>query len=163
MVPDLVCLSDVQIDGIKTILLKYDWPGWWSKMELFRPDIKGDLFYIDLDTTVIKMPTMPDQTTVLSDFRKPHLIGSGLMFLKESDRAQVWNDWIKNPEKAMRGCRSGYKWGDQGFLLDYYRHCQRWQNVSKVYSYKYHCKNGIPEDAEVICYHGKPRPWDVEQ
>lgn len=42
-VKDLVCLSDVDIEGIKTIPLQYDWPKWRSKLEIMRPDISGDV------------------------------------------------------------------------------------------------------------------------
>jgi hypothetical protein len=36
------------------IELEYNWPGWWSKMELHRPDLpKGRTLYLDLDTTVV--------------------------------------------------------------------------------------------------------------
>lgn len=161
MVPDLWCLSDYEIDGIKTIRLQHDWQGFWAKMELFRPDIEGDLFYFDLDTTVYNLPPAPDQTTVLRDFRKGHLIGSGLMFLKEAERSRVWNGFIDNPAKAIKANRSGLRWGDQGFLMDYYRESQRWQDIAKVYSYKYHCLEGVPSDADIVCFHGNPRPWDV--
>lgn len=157
-VPNLVCLSDVEIEGVKTIPLKYDWPKWWAKLELCRPDIRGDLFYLDLDTTVLKMPFMPGRSCVLADFGDPSVIGSGLMFLKEKDRYEVWEDWIQDPERHM--IRHDKK-GDQGYLQKHLNLSQRWQRVAKVYSYKFHCLKGIPDDADVICHHGTPRPWEV--
>lgn len=40
------------------IPLHHDWPGWWSKIELFRPDLPFDegerLLYLDLDTLIIR-------------------------------------------------------------------------------------------------------------
>lgn len=37
------------------IKLKHNWPGWWSKMELHRPDLpKGRTLYLDLDSHVIR-------------------------------------------------------------------------------------------------------------
>ncbi len=42
-----------KIPAIK-IPLKHDWPGWWAKMELHRPDLpKGRTLYLDLDSHVI--------------------------------------------------------------------------------------------------------------
>ena len=42
-----------EIPAIK-IPLKHDWPGWWAKMELHRPDLpKGRTLYLDLDSYVI--------------------------------------------------------------------------------------------------------------
>lgn len=36
------------------IKLKHNWPGWWSKIELFRPDLpEGRTLYIDLDSHVV--------------------------------------------------------------------------------------------------------------
>lgn len=36
------------------IILKHDWPGWWAKMELHRPDLpKGRTLYLDLDSHII--------------------------------------------------------------------------------------------------------------
>ena len=35
------------------------------------------------------------------------------------------------------------------------------QNIVKTYSYKLHCKDGVPEDASVVCFHGKPRPHEI--
>lgn len=32
-----------------------DWPGWWSKVELFRPDLPcGRTLYLDLDTYIVR-------------------------------------------------------------------------------------------------------------
>jgi hypothetical protein len=36
------------------------------------------------------------------------------------------------------------------------------QNVIPgIVSYKKHCRRGVPKDARVILFHGKPRPWEV--
>jgi len=41
-------------DGMKTISLKHNWPGWWSKVELHRPSlIEGRTLYLDLDSHVV--------------------------------------------------------------------------------------------------------------
>lgn len=155
----LVCLSDVDIEGIKTIPLQYDWPKWWSKLEIMRPDIIGDVMYYDLDTLVINEPVNINVDTVLTDFGDSNVIGSGLMYLTAETRYKIWAGFIKDPQKAMN---AHTKWpvGDQGFILPYVKDAQRWQDIYNVYSYKYHCKRGIPADADVVCWHGKPRPWE---
>jgi hypothetical protein len=157
-VPELVCLSDVPVDGVETMPLQFEWPGWWAKMEIYDTSrLAGDVMFFDLDTLVISMPEMPTVTTVLTDFGDPSVIGSGLMYLTEADRVRIWQAFIKSPNASMAAHQ---KWpaGDQGFILPYLKHAQRWQNIAKVYSYKFH---GIPEDAEIICFHGKPRPWSL--
>ena len=45
-----VCYSDVEIEGVTVRPLLHDWPGWWSKIEIFRE--VEDSFYIDLDMTI---------------------------------------------------------------------------------------------------------------
>ena len=48
-----VCLSDIEIPSITTIPLIGNTPGWWAKIELFRPDLfSGPVLYIDLDTVI---------------------------------------------------------------------------------------------------------------
>lgn len=40
--------------GIYPIELENNWPGWWSKVELHRPDLpKGRTLYLDLDTHIV--------------------------------------------------------------------------------------------------------------
>jgi len=49
-----VCLSNVDVP-CERIPLKHDWPGWWSCIELFRPDlpVEGLLLHIELDTLIV--------------------------------------------------------------------------------------------------------------
>ena len=155
----LVCLSDVKVPGVETIPLKHGWPGWWSKMEMFGPSISGDVLMMDLDTVVRSLPEMPAETTVLENFVDPGWMGSGFMFVTEADRARVWDAWIAAPEKHIRANQRWPKWGDQGFLQDFFGQAPRWGD--NVRSYKVHCKSGVPDGTDVVVFHGKPRPWDV--
>lgn len=163
-VPGLVCLSDVPVDGVPTIPLVYDWPGWWSKIEMCGPSLNGDVLMMDLDTVVLSLPDMPTETTVLRDFTEPSVMGSGFMFVTAADRARIWEAWIADPERHMRENTRWPKWGDQGFLQDHIGDCQKWQDVAKVYSYKVHCRGRkLPAGAQIVCHHGHPRPWQVEE
>lgn len=53
---EFYCLTNdmkVDIPACK-IPLKHNWPGWWSKMELHRPDLPaGRTLYLDLDSHVV--------------------------------------------------------------------------------------------------------------
>lgn len=166
-VPGLACLSDVDVPGVPTIPLRHGWPGWWSKLELFRPDIGGDLFYIDLDTVITGdlaplIEAANGKTTMLSDFYWPKQPASGLMYIAQADRAAVWEAWMRRPQTHMgkRGGRGTV--GDQGFLGSVLNP-QRWQDVApgRVVSFKVHCKQQLPSKARVVCFHGQPRPWNV--
>src|SRR5690606_19135153 len=102
-VPELVCVSDVSVDGVKTIPLPADWPGWWSKISIFKPDlISGDIFYLDLDTVVLRdiselIDRTKGTTTMLSDFYWPEHPASGLMYIAECDKTRVWDAWTRDP------------------------------------------------------------------
>lgn len=159
-VPGLVCLSDTVVAGVETIPLQHDWPGWWAKMEMFGPSLTGDVLMLDLDTVVRELPATPDRTTVLRDFTEPTIIGSGLMYVTAADRARVWDAWLTDPVGHMERCERWPKLGDQGFLMEHLADAARWQDVEPVYSYKQHCRGGLPADAKVVCFHGRPRPWD---
>lgn len=56
---EFYCLTnDMNSDlpaSIRKIPLKYNWKGWWAKMELHRPDLpfSGRTLYVDLDTTIV--------------------------------------------------------------------------------------------------------------
>jgi hypothetical protein len=141
------------------------WPGWWSKMELFRPSVKGDLLYFDLDTMIVgqldELMTV-NTVTVLSDFNIPNRMASGVMFIPEIEREPIWREWIKDPEGHIK------RWhghGDGGFLSQFWGGVDRWQDKfpGQVVSYKNHCVpiRGVPDNARVVCFHGRPRPRDV--
>ncbi|MCH4563351.1 hypothetical protein MKP05_09435 [Halomonas sp. EGI 63088] len=165
----LQCLSDVPVRGVPTLPLAHGWPGWWSKLELFRPDIGGDLLYMDLDTVVLGdlqqlIDAAGGRTTMLSDFYWPERPASGLMYIAERDKARVWEAWRRDPAGHMRRRGGRGTLGDQGFLGRVLGDgVQRWQDVApgQVVSYKAHCRQGVPPGARVCCFHGQPRPWDV--
>ena len=156
-VPDLVCLSDVPVPGVDTVRMRYGFPSWFSKLELFSDAFADDLMYFDLDTVVFDVPKV-DKTTVLRDFYYPETMGSGLMYIAQADKARVFEDFMRSPGLHMR--RHTVE-GDQAFLQKHLGDCQKWQDVARVVSFKAHCQQGVPEGTQVVCFHGTPRPWHV--
>lgn len=168
---EFFCLSDTPVVDVTTVPLEHNWPGWWSKMELFRPDVKGDLLYLDLDTVVLTDITEMAEVgklTMLRDFyrdgtRREEGLQSSFMYLPEEDRAEVWDAFARNPARAMI---ENVRGGDQSFLERFYMdRAERWQDLfpRSVVSYKVHCRKGVPEGAKMICFHGRPRPWAVPE
>jgi hypothetical protein len=163
---DFACLSDVFLEGVETIPLRWDWPGWWAKMELFRPDLRGDFLFLDLDMTV-RGPLADfgasGALALMRDVYRPGGLQSSIMFLPERDRPTIWNDWIRSPAHWMRRYPGG---GDQAFLERHWlRRAKRLQDLTPgaIVSYKADVAGrGVPENARVICFHGRPRPWEVE-
>ena len=141
------------------------WPGWWSKMGMFSPDVRGDYLYLDLDT-IIRGPIddlFTGKLTVLADFNlpRPKFMATGVMFIPESEREEIWRSWIYDPYRHIAKHRGN---GDGGFLSEFWKHkAARWQDElpGKIASYKVHWKKGAGRDASVICFHGKPRPRDM--
>lgn len=162
-IPGLICLSDVPIEGVETIPLQHDWPGWFAKFELFRPDIEGGILYFDIDTVITGDLERLEvgQTTMLSDFYHPQRPASGLMYIAQADKAKVWEYWNRDPAEHMRRAITTQCWGDQGILREVLTDdVPRWPDGVAV-SYKVHCKNGVPPGASAVCFHGKPRPWQA--
>jgi len=161
------CLSDLRFAAsrVEVLPLRHGWPGWWAKMELFRPDIAGDLLYFDLDMSIVGDLTEMAQIgrlAIMRDVYRPTGLQSSVMYLPEAARAPVWDDWIRQPAGWMQRHR---RIGDQGFLERHWlQSAARWQDAlpGQVVSYKADVLGaGLPEAARVVAFHGKPRPWDV--
>lgn len=182
-----VCLTDAKyIKGVNTAPLLYNWPGWWSKIELFNPEHpvlgKEDILYMDLDTVItgdISDFLKVEGLTMLSDFGDPNNVNSSLMKISCADKEKVWKAFINNPMEIMEKCQTPELWGDQGFIGSITTP-QRWQDIlpGKVVSYKANIAkpgmigfnqnlydgiaNGeLPSDARIVCFHGSPRPWNT--
>jgi len=168
---DPIVLSDVDVPGVERIPLRYPtWRGWWAKMELFRPDIEGDLLAMDLDTRAVgDLSDIKARTelTLVRDFYRPHRVSSGLMYLPAAARADTWVRWHERFMHLFRG--------DGEFMDHVWRdRCRTWQGdlPDQVVSYKvhvmkdpkksYHIGNGtVPKNARIVLFHGQPRPWAV--
>jgi len=171
---DVVALADIPvIMAPQNILLKYDYPGWWSKMELFRPDIEGDLFYMDLDSTVlgpVANLARVGNTTMLRDFYRADGLQSSVMYLTMEDRARVWQAWCGKEQEIISRFsvkRPGHN-GDQNFLeevLGVESSVLRWQDThpGAICSYKVHVQPSgkVPEGTRILVFHGKPKPWNL--
>lgn len=160
-VPGVVCLSDVAVPGVETIPLRTDWPGWWSKMEMFGPSLEGDVLMMDLDVVVLSLPDIPKGTTVLRDWLEPSVMNSSLMFVTERDRAKVWAAFNADPAGHMARYTRWPSLGDQAFLQTVIGSAQKWDD--SIRSYKVHCRKGLPVGAKVVCFHGDPRPWQIKK
>ena len=159
-----VCLTDSKehLPG-EVIPLTEDLPGWWSKLELFK-EYRGRVVYFDLDT-------------ILTDSIKPLLDYDGPMALlkdlwepnnKLSTGVMAWNSPVQfltptDEEKAK--IRANPRVMDEyhvvGKLEQAKWHIDVVQDIVKVASYKWECKDGVPEGTSVVCFHGKPRPHEI--
>lgn len=169
--PDVrfVVLADVSVAGCEVIpLVENRWLGWWSKMELFRPDLPlGDVLYMDLDTTVcgsLEEFFGRSYPLIMRDVYRPHGLQSSVMWIPQAERAMVWLRWMAAPEHHMARHQSG---GDQEFLETVWlSKARRWQDwlPGKIVSYK---ADNVAQQgargASLVVFHGRPRPWQVPE
>lgn len=97
---NFVCLTDKPFADY-CIPLEHNWPGWWSKIELFRPDLfTGPVLAVDLDTVL-----MGDLTplvkhgfsfVMMRDFQLPDRANSCLMYW-EGDYRFIYEAFLQDP------------------------------------------------------------------
>ena len=138
---------------------------WWNKLWLFSKEfpLEGRVVFVDLDTLIVgnvdDIISHDNGFTIVRDFyhakRKPSAPNaqSCIMSFEAHKHHYIWDDFIKNPSKNMK---KGH--GDQGWIQFKQRKFLYYQDLfpNQIVSFKLHCKNGPPNNARIICYHGKP-------
>jgi hypothetical protein len=155
---EFVCLSDIQL-SCETILLQHDWAGWWAKMELFR---LPSALYFDLDTVLTGDCTAMIEAAKKHDFvimrdvyrgqHNPKAMQSSMMYW--SKPVDLYEKFAKLPMYAAGG--------DQAYIEHFMRDkVTYWQDITNgIVSFKADVlPNGL-DDAKVVIFHGKPRPWE---
>ena len=117
------CLTNqvtADVPGTK-IMLKHNWPGWWSKVELFRDDLPaGRTLYMDLDSNAVSglgpiLDTPGDLVMFNTRVAKHKAIRShGLvaryqaatMLFNPGSLSWVYDKFEKDPETYMADYRS---------------------------------------------------------
>jgi hypothetical protein len=163
-----VCLSDVPVP-CERIPLKHGWKGWWSKIEVFRPDVvTGPTLYLDLDTIVVddldRVAAIPYEFAMLNIREKDTKVGnSGAMWLTKpfphvyerfAEKPDYWIDYHE------RNAKDRYM-GDQAFISDCFPAIPKLHHALPGFfrSYKYdRCQEEIPAGCAVVCFGGPPRP-----
>ena len=189
---EVLCFTDCQharvpgVTFIPFIHRWYDCRGWWAKLELFRPDVEDDLFYIDLDTVITGdicpiLESLSPDFTMLRDFFHPQYLMSSVMWIPNKDKEQIWSVFFTDRAGWINRCVTTECWGDQGFIRKVMG--DRTPVFNDIYpgwfkSYKadivkpgtryatsrYSRGNGsLPEDCRVVIFHGNPRPRRVQE
>lgn len=180
-----VCLTDMAIWGVEAVpindweaeaseygvdgsALPCNWPGWWAKMNLFWHAPDGDMgfddlvLYLDLDTLPVgpldDFASYSGEFAMINDFyRGRRAAQSGVMLFRPGTvTKQIWEQWIADPEGHMKRFRGDGEW------LDRHTSPDRLQDLypGQIVSLKAHAKAGIPENARLVCGHGRPRFTD---
>jgi len=143
------------------IPLKYDWPGWWAKMELFRPDLPRPFIYVDLDSVILKdishLLTLKGRW--IAKEWHPNVKGCGKFqsscMVIEKNPTDIWEEWISDPRRWMNEFH-----GDQNFLERFTWNLFDRYLPDTVGSYKIHSKDGPKH--RIMTFHGKPKPHQID-
>lgn len=167
-----VCLSDVPVP-CERIPLETDWPGWWSKIELFRPGLlTGPTLYLDLDSLVVgsldAIAAHPHSFTMATEYYRPAYNCSTAMAW-QGDYSAIWHAMQADPAGIIARYdreRPDRRIGDQAFIEDVLAaegvkvtqfaslFCER-----AIASWKVHVRGkGLDGSEAVVACHGSQKP-----
>ncbi len=166
--------SGIDMELVDNIIpLTHNFGGWWSKIELFRPNLfKDRVFYMDLDTVIVRnidhmLEFCPDFGGI-RDLYHYDFLQTGLMVWDATKNTHIYTNFVNNSSEIMEKYRNS---GDAGWIRDSIINFEYISDAfpREVVSWKAHCVNRnddkfvrIPRDASIICFHGKPRPHTID-
>ncbi|MEE8262742.1 MAG: hypothetical protein V3R83_09800 [Gammaproteobacteria bacterium] len=181
----MICLTDLPREEfhkagvpVPTIFqLRHGWPGWWSKIELFRPGLfssEDRVLHLDLDTVPVGdfselwQPIDSNHLFMLKDFYRPLFAASGVMGWRGGGWEDIFTRFHARSEKVMGSNQNIQPCGDGAFISSdplVKASTGYWQDrfPGRVVSYKAHCQRGVPSAASLVCFHGRPRPTEVDE
>jgi hypothetical protein len=136
--------------------------GWWAKIGLFKPGrFTGRCLYFDLDTIITgsldDLASYEGDFAGLSDFYHPDRFASGVMAWDADKAGHIFTRWVNvgMPQFDTRG--------DQGWIGAMRPNAERLQDLfpGQLVSFKADCREGAPDGARVVCFHGLPRPHQL--
>lgn len=166
------CLSDVPVD-CERIALEHDWPGWWAKIELFRPGVvSGPTLYLDLDTMIVgpidQLACFPYEFAIMRNLNAAWMPGSAVMWFARHAPVRVYETFKENPEHyiSQYSDRSqGTYLGDQAFIWDVMDRRVNYLTdkvPGLIRSYRRHCAAGVPQGCSVVAFGGDKKPNTVQ-
>lgn len=136
--------------------------GWWAKLSMFEPGrFRGRCLYLDLDTVIAgsldDIASYEGEFAGLSDFYHPDRFASGVMAWDADKAHEIFTRW------HQAGMPQFDDRGDQGWIGAMRPRADRLQDLypGQLVSFKVNCRDGLPDGARVVCFHGLPRPHAV--
>lgn len=153
------------------IPLKHNFKGWWSKIELFRPDIfHGQVIYFDLDTVIVDniddILLYRTHFAGIRDLYHHTFMQSGVMSWDASSNTHLYTNFVPRALHAMTHFSLE---GDAKWIRDNTPHYSYLSDIfpDRIVSFKAHClcphtgMVSIPPKSSIVCFHGKPRPHTI--
>lgn len=173
------CITDRDIEGVDCVPFSESYPGWWSKVELFKRQ-DGPNIWLDLDVVITgSLDWLVDKYGREPMAAPSNWAQSGHGGVQSS--VMVWNPCgmtrkifdLYDPEDPRLNnwppttgmTEAGPAvWGDQEWytLLRDRGDIRVTPIVEGVKSYKYHCRSGLPSDTRIVVFHGDPKPDRVK-
>jgi len=171
-----ICLSDVplEVETIDLLPISENVPGYWNKLQLFRPGLfEGPCFFIDLDM-IVKGPInkivegLKDSKFLMvrSPFHKDQ--HSSCLMYWDGDYSYLWTLWkSKLPQEWNKiykkpGPKKSY--GDQAFISD---NLTSYNLIQDVTAYPDAIKRirGTESNEQdwILIGSGKRRPWNLTE
>lgn len=162
-----VCLTDDPA-GVtcETAPIGTDAPGWWAKLVLFRPHpalVGQRVLFFDLDTVLVgsidPLLAYRGEFAILRDFYRPQGYGSAIMAFAAGFGPNVWTSFLAKRDDIMASAHS-----DQTWIEHEVPQADRWQDVCPglIGSYKADAMQDSPKGFAVCCFHGIPKPHEVD-
>lgn len=151
--------SDIHIEQ------REDLSGWWNHLYAFSGWTGYRQMMIDIDDVITgpldDLATYDGPHAVNSDVYNSKNVDGGFQLISPGNGLKLWKQFIVNPSAV----RSHY-YSDKQFYIAHINDSLRVDNLfpGQWVSYKVHCQNkGLPENARIVGFHGKPKPDEVNE
>lgn len=166
------CLTDTPVEDTTCYALEHDWPGWWAKMEIFRPGVvQGPTLYLDLDTVLVgsidALSDLPYDFAMMRNLMNAYMPGSAVMWFRKAPH-KVYETFKEDPQHWMsfiaQNAHDSYR-GDQAVIWEVMdRKVEYFTDKlpGLIRSYRRHCMAGVPEGCSVVAFGGSMKPSTVQ-
>jgi hypothetical protein len=169
-------LTDVTHD-YESYNLEYDNPGYWNKIELFKPGLyKGPTCYIDLDNVItgdlsrLIYSVAGNKFVMHRNDPTKHSLNpqpSSCIMYWESDMSYLWNIWISKSPTYWQNKYSGGSLGDQAFIRENITEFELFPDLSpgqtkKIIHTKSFKRNKDVENAIMYVFSAKQKPFNTK-
>lgn len=143
-----------------TIIKESKFPGWWGKMEFFKPGKR--VVGMDIDTVITGnidfLFEYSGGFALPFNYFNPQKYAGDIISTSPKFAKYLWAEFAKQPDRIMKRYRS-----DQEFYFDYLPRADIWQNLApgKIKSFKADNLQSGPDGASLVAFHGRPKPHEV--
>jgi hypothetical protein len=159
--------SNYNLGNLEIIPLKTDLPGTWSRMVLYSPEMDQyrPFLYLDLDTAIIQ--SVEKIFALVTDFNQFIVLEDLWQGAGKIATPVVWFPANSNKTKRVWDMRNTLV---PGFRMDYFLRRvttadNYWQRLtSSIRDFKPGqtlLMKEIPDNTNLVCFHGKPRIFDA--